>query len=57
MYFPNPKEIKWSLSEMDGTLDELLDRYKADRFERIDVELLRRKGATDEQIWEFLLSN
>ena len=57
MYFPNPKEIKWSLSEMDGTLDELLERYKADRFERIDVELLRRKGATDEQIWEFRLSN
>lgn len=57
MVFPNPKEIKWALSEMDGTLDELLDRYKADRFERIDVENLRRDGATDAQIWEFLLSN
>ena len=57
MVFPNPKEVKWNLSEMDGTLDELLERYNADRFERIDVEMLRKRGATDAQIWEFLLSN
>lgn len=38
-----------SLPELGGSLD----RYEADRFTRIDVELWRRDGIPDEKIWKY----
>lgn len=42
-----------SLPELGGSLDKRLDRYEADQFTRIDVELWRRDGIPDEKIWEY----
>ena len=54
--------VEWRnalLSEDKPTedLDEMLDRCEADRLDRIDVEMLKKRGATDAQIREFLPSD
>lgn len=57
MVFPSLKDIKASLSEMGGTLDELLDRFNANWFERAEVASWRKDGIPDEKIWEYLLED
>ena len=57
MVFPSLKDIKASLYEMGGTLDELLDRFNANWFERAEVASWRKDGIPDEKIWEYLLED
>ena len=54
MYFPNRKEMNMSLAELGGSLDELLDRFNANWFERAEVASWRKDGIPDETIWEYL---